>query len=562
MSRAGSWRRIALGVFPIVGLAAITPILANVLRIVRAYPSDPDGNTVAYLILLALAVSAVVYDWPIAHAARDRPGDLRRSRLELLLGALPTELPRAWAGLLFVGAALTWTLLNYRVDSVYTTPDTDSYASVGEAGLRSQAFWAGERPPTVPLVLRIFGLSTGVLNDPSSFPHHARVFTQFQSILSAAAFIVLGLAVASHVRHWWLKACALAIVAAFGMTMDVSQWNRMLTSESLSTSFLSLWIALWLVALDAWRKWDRLSIVLRVALGLGLGFLGVLYSFARDANAFLLLALSIALALGLASRRVRAHPAVRAYLSLTVFLAGVFLLQYGLMGRAGRWVVPLANVLHVRILPSEEGRSFLAAAGLRVEVLPVGILSSDCGDDCDEFHLQLMVGKGGRVLLDWIRLSGKASYLRYLASHLSRAFVEPVANAEELLSGDSTEYRNRVYPDPQSALHLRNIFYPRSTGVVLFWAAALLLGMIAMLFTEPPRIAALIPLILLLTAYPLMLVVWHGDAAEVERHATQIGFQVRLALWMGTVIGLDCLWTRDFARRKVMESSDTALPRP
>ena len=165
------------------------------------------------------------------------------------------------------------------------------------------------------------------------------------------------------------------------------------------------------------------------------------------------------------------------------------------------------------------------------------------------------------MLLDWIRLSGKATYLRYLASHLSRAFMEPAANAEELLSGDPTEYRNRVYPDPQSALHLRNIFYPRSTGVVLFWAAALLLGMIAMLFTEPPRIAALIPLILLLTAYPLMLVVWHGDAAEVERHATQIGFQVRLALWMGTVIGLDCLWTRGFARRKVRESSDTALTR-
>jgi hypothetical protein len=239
MSRAGSRKGLALVLFPTVVLVAASVLVVMTLRIVEAYPRDPGGDFVVYWILLGLAVSSFLIYWPRLKAARDALEGLRlASPSQRLMGSLLARVPGVWAGLLFLAAALTWTLLNYRVDGFYTTPDTDSYASVGQAALTSSALWAGERPSTVPLAFRAFGMSVQVLNDPAAFPARARLFTQFESALSVASFVILGLAVASHVKSRALKSCALFLVVAFGMTIDVALWNRMLLSESLSASLL------------------------------------------------------------------------------------------------------------------------------------------------------------------------------------------------------------------------------------------------------------------------------------------------------------------------------------
>ena len=54
----------------------------------------------------------------------------------------------------------------------------------------------------------------------------------------------------------------------------------------------------------------------------------------------------------------------------------------------------------------------------------------------------------------------------------------------------------------------------------------------------------LVPGLLLITAFPMMYVVWYGDAIEVERHAFQISLQVRLALWMMSVFLVDAWLVR------------------
>jgi membrane protein implicated in regulation of membrane protease activity len=76
-----------------------------------------------------------------------------------------------------------------------------------------------------------------------------------------------------------------------------------------------------------------------------------------------------------------------------------------------------------------------------------------------------------------------------------------------------------------------------------------------MAFAGTPRIHGLIPLLLILAAYPVMFVVWNWDAVEVERHATQIGIQVRLALWMGSVFVVDFLWARFFQPKSKRNSA-------
>jgi hypothetical protein len=54
----------------------------------------------------------------------------------------------------------------------------------------------------------------------------------------------------------------------------------------------------------------------------------------------------------------------------------------------------------------------------------------------------------------------------------------------------------------------------------------------------------------------MMYVVWYGDAIEVERHAFQISLQVRLGLWMLTVLLADALLAPS------TPSSAQGIPRP
>ena len=45
-------------------------------------------------------------------------------------------------------------------------------------------------------------------------------------------------------------------------------------------------------------------------------------------------------------------------------------------------------------------------------------------------------------------------------------------------------------------------------------------------------------LALVVSIYPLMFIVWHGNPQEIERHALQIAVQLRLAGWMAVIAWL------------------------
>jgi len=41
-----------------------------------------------------------------------------------------------------------------------------------------------------------------------------------------------------------------------------------------------------------------------------------------------------------------------------------------------------------------------------------------------------------------------------------------------------------------------------------------------------------LPLILIILAYPHLVLVWHGDSNDIGRHALQAGVHFRIGLWM------------------------------
>ena len=57
--------------------------------------------------------------------------------------------------------------------------------------------------------------------------------------------------------------------------------------------------------------------------------------------------------------------------------------------------------------------------------------------------------------------------------------------------------------------------------------------------------AWLVIAVFLVSLYPLMFIVWHGNPIEIERHAAPVGIQFRLAGWMAVVLLLDQLaWSK------------------
>jgi hypothetical protein len=98
-------------------------------------------------------------------------------------------------------------------------------------------------------------------------------------------------------------------------------------------------------------------------------------------------------------------------------------------------------------------------------------------------------------------------------------------------------YYFRVHP---SAVHKLLSFAFLADGG---WLIAELLGCAILLVRSRRRLrldATTAPLVVLAaTVYPMMIVVWHGDAMEIQRHALVAMMILRLALWGAFFIGVD-----------------------
>ena len=57
--------------------------------------------------------------------------------------------------------------------------------------------------------------------------------------------------------------------------------------------------------------------------------------------------------------------------------------------------------------------------------------------------------------------------------------------------------------------------------------------------TRVPRRIWLVPAAMIVITVPHMLVVWHGDALEPERHGVQVAILARLGLLLLILFGLD-----------------------
>lgn len=418
----------------------------------------------------------------------------------------------------------------FQLDAIHGFPDTVSYVRVAAQPLMQRAFWAGERPLTLPLMYKLLG----VTGPATSVPDGAARIALFQLCVSVLSWIALAGAFASGLRRPQLKVLGVAVILAVGMTMEVGQWDKLLLTESLSTSLFAAMLALWLVGVLHWEKVRSLGpLPLLAYLGLT-GAVTGLYSFTRDTNAYFLLLVAMVL-LGLAAVRLKWDSRSLGVTGLAVMLVFIFLIQNKTASAGRRWIGPFRHVFLKRILPNDAALAFFREQGLPLTAdQRPGLLSMDIRT----FNRVLDNSALVKPLNGWLSYYGKGVYLKFLVSHPIYTVLSPLYDWQQLISPNSTEYRTILRATPKWEETLSAVLFPTSALVVAGLGISTFLYTLLAWRRRHDR-TLVIPGLLFLTCLPLLGIVWHADTLEIERHATQIALQIRLAVWMTLLIGAD-----------------------
>ncbi|MFN8371578.1 MAG: hypothetical protein U0694_01690 [Anaerolineae bacterium] len=431
--------------------------------------------------------------------------------------------------------AFLW--LIYIAANLYLRLNTPITSAPAEAYITSttiqQAWDSAERPITIPLLYKLLH------ND-----FEAIASLQWAvSLLSWSALAGVTLLYQSGCVCWPAR-CFLALRLA----RDVYFWNSVLISESLSQSLFILLLALGMFALWVYRRWSnrdvqaslRLSLVTQIAAAFWIILLTVIWSFTRDTNSYLVLAMGLLLAAGVAWFLLRSKGRAARLLLLPSLLAlafvALFLFQSADANRGLRWRYPLMNIIARRVLPYPENTAFFAARGMPTT------------PDVMRFAGQFAWAYDLSPIEPWLTQDSRRVYLQFLLSDPLATVLAPINQWEMLLLFD---YRviDEHRPDivlPSWIETLTGFAYPEHLGLVIVSIVGLLL--LALWAWRAPDVRLAIVFVLLLLLYPLAFMVWYGDGFAVERHAVPSALQWRLTLWLSIVFALDALSSRSKLR--------------
>jgi hypothetical protein len=339
-------------------------------------------------------------------------------------------------------------------------------------------------------------------------------------------------------RKDWLKPLAFGLILWFALNLEIAIWDSLMLSESISFSLLALLLAGWVTWVTTCQKEIRapikilcLSVMIVVT---------VLYSFTRESNLYFVVLGAVVFALISFSKIVskEARPYMIAYLVAAIVLLVVQNLSFG---SGNRWQIHIYDHLAKRVIPNQERLDYFVAAGLPLSEQLIGITDMPGY----EYQPYLMFDSEMGAVRDWVNQKGVSTYLMYLITHPLDSVSEPFRKITLLLNGENTEYhypRYAVPTIPDWLTTLTRRLYPREPLVMWGFFAVMVVG-VGWYFSKgnARQPAWLVVLVFLLSLYPMMFIVWHGNPLEIERHAAQIGLQFRLAGWMGLLLLLDHL---------------------
>ena len=389
-------------------------------------------------------------------------------------------------------------------------PDSYGYLAISEFSLSNPELYTGSRGFTVPLLYKL----------ASSQP---QTILFLQVILGVIAWGLLALSTRKRISTTWLGYLSVVLILAFALGRQVLIWDTAILSESISMSLLALALAI------AFHLTNSSTKVTLAAFFL----VTMLFAFARDSNAWLLGIGSLPVLASATIRRYRPHALPVGLLLLTISIISI---ATSMLGQRGS--LPLLNIYGQRILPRPDRVEYFAELGMPLSVPLEGTagewastLASSQEPEIIKFTL-------------WVRDEGLLTYARFLLTHPSVLFGEPLLNRDQLLAGGEYSF---VLPDgfmsPPLWQRLTDITYTKDLTLFILWVGTIFILAVNIAGWKHSVKRLALPLLLLAISGPLAALVWHADAMEVERHATQVGIQFHLALWLILLLSMDLALT-------------------
>ncbi|MBI4730860.1 MAG: hypothetical protein HY781_01790 [Chloroflexi bacterium] len=422
----------------------------------------------------------------------------------------------------------------YNLDAARYFNDTPGYVRTGSYSLLDSDFWVGERPFTIPLFYKAVGYTLQNFSDQGEMERVGRI----QLSISILSWTLFALSVSLLLKKWMLKFLSFAVITMIGASLYITFWDRLMLSDSLSTSLFVLILAFLVFAAILWRKKTALAIWLQFGLTFCIIVVATFYSFTRDPNAYFLLSLGGLMGLGLLFRSVRRHRLLAGYMTIMLSFWAVSGIQSAIANNTARYVAPLLNVLVYRFFPDEEKLAYL----LENEMPYDQRFSIYNQFDLRQMHDHLSLDDPSGQLTSWITFHGKGTLFAYIVSHPGYAFITPLADLQALTNGDVSAYRKILAPTPIRLSLLSDVFYPRFEVMPILFVILFGISISLAFRNRSLNLMMIMILILFITSIPFLLLVWHTDWNDIARHSLQAALQLRLASWLCILFLTERAW--------------------
>lgn len=425
------------------------------------------------------------------------------------------------------------------------TSDSEKFIALSGEDVFSIDFFTSNRPAFITIAYKLARVDPAMLITEYSRPERLippQVYTDlnclsgWQTAMSIFSWSVLALVLAGKVRSNWLRMVIAALVLGFAYVPQLTDWDRVIQSESLSFSMWALTFAMsieFVARILRDKKAIRWSTWLFFALW---GLMLVSWGFSRDTNIYMILLIGVSSALALLIPAARKNISVPFLLTVALFCLAVFGLQNSLLYRSDRWMNSFFNNLNMRILPYPEREAWFIERGLPTPE-PLYKYANILGGSYDYDRAEIA------DLIAWTAENGSGLYTQYLLTHPCWTFshawkVARIPFLENLQSYSKPDFE---LVSPYVYL-IGDVLHPK-TSTVVWVQLAMLLGLTGLVGFGPlnqrRRDILIVFSLFFVGELGMLFVSIHGDALGLIRHALVSVMPLRLNLWLLTIWLLD-----------------------
>ena len=363
-----------------------------------------------------------------------------------------------------------------------------------------EQFWyCIARPAFIPLVYKL------CRQDPSAI-------TIVQLIISILCWGFFAIQAAGLCRRESRKKAVIILTLGLGCVPNVTRWDQMIMSESLSiaAALILMGGCFRLLRPDPEKRWKVLP-------ALCTAFGALLYAQSRDSAAWVVILIIVLL---LCLNRLKTNRKV-----IFLLCAGLAAICWSVMGNTGgRWQYPFENVLFNRILRDAQGEQFFLEAGMPT---PARI-----GELYGVEHMmgsELFNSEEFAPLREWILSDGLKTYIRYMLKTPSETLRMAWYAGFEKEAFEQIEYIYtpfgfaRLLPDP-----IVKFFSCNLPGLAVFGAG---LAALWTAFRRKDGERYAFPLLFIFSSYILSTGVFIADEYELARHSMVIILMMKAAVW-------------------------------